>query len=51
MLISRGSLTTFIDRPISTTFVALSVILLVVQAYLALRRTKPPIVVPEEAFD
>ena len=51
VLISRGSLSTFIERPISATFIALSAILLLTQVYLALRRTKPPIKIPEEAFD
>jgi hypothetical protein len=32
-------------------FVGLCVLLIVAQVYAALRRTKPPIKVPEEAFD
>ena len=51
VLLSRGSLATFVDRPISAVFVALCVILVGVQVYAALRRTKPPVVVPEAAFD
>lgn len=43
VLISRGSLTTFIERPISATFIALSAILLLTQIYVALRRTKAPV--------
>jgi len=51
VLISRGSLSTFVERPISATFIALSAILLLAQLYFAFRRIKPPIKVPEEAFD
>ena len=51
VLLSRGSLATFVDRPISAVFVALCVILVGVQIYAAVRRTKPPVVVPEAAFD
>ena len=51
VLISRGSLSTFIERPISATFIAFSAILLLTQLYLAVRRTKPPVKIPEPAFD
>ena len=51
LLLSRGSLETFIDRPISAFFVAACVLLLVAQAVAAWRRMKPPIQVPEAAFD
>jgi TctA family transporter len=51
LLLSRGSLETFIDRPISAFFVAACVLLLVAQAVAAWRRMKPPIRVPEAAFD
>ena len=51
VLLSRGSLGTFVDRPISAVFVAMSVVLILAQVYTALRRAKPPIKVPEEAFD
>ena len=51
VLLSRGSLATFVDRPISAVFVAMSVVLVLAQVYAALRRAKPPIKVPEEAFD
>ena len=51
VLLSRGTLMTFIDRPISATFLACCAILLLVQVYAALRRTKPPIQIPQEAFD
>jgi len=51
VLLSRGSLQTFIDRPISAVFVALSVILVLGQAYAALRRARPPVKLPDEAFE
>jgi putative tricarboxylic transport membrane protein len=51
VLLSRGSLATFVDRPISAVFLALCALLILAQIYAALRRTKPPIRVPEEAFE
>jgi len=51
VLLSRGSLQTFIDRPISAVLVALSVILVLGQAYAALRRARPPVKLPDEAFE
>ncbi len=51
VLLSRGSLATFVDRPISAVFVGLSLLLTLAQVYAALRRTKPPIRVPEAVFD
>ena len=51
VLLSRGTLMTFVDRPISAVFVGMCVVLLLVQVYAALRRTKPPIRIPQEAFD
>ena len=51
LLLSRGSMETFVDRPISAAFVLLSVLLILGQVYVAIRRTKPPIKVPEAAFD
>jgi putative tricarboxylic transport membrane protein len=51
LLLSRGSLETFIDRPISAVFVGLSVLLVMAQIVAALRRARPPIRLPEEAFD
>ena len=51
VLLSRGSLATFVDRPISAVFLALCALLVLAQIYAALRRTKPPIRVPEEAFE
>ena len=51
VLLSRGSLQTFVDRPISAAFVALSVVLVLAQAYAALRRARPPVKLPDEAFE
>ena len=51
VLLSRGSLATFVDRPISAVFLGLCLLLILAQVYAALRRTKPPIRVPEAAFD
>lgn len=47
VLLSRGALETFIDRPISATFIALSAALLAVQIYAAFRRARSPIRIPE----
>ena len=51
LLLSRGSLETFVDRPISAVFLALCALLILAQVYAAVRRTKPPVLIPEEAFD
>ena len=51
LLLSRGSLETFIDRPISAFFIGVSVLLLLAQVVATMRKTKPPIRVPEEAFE
>ncbi len=51
LLLSRGSLSTFVDRPISAVFLGLCALLILAQVYAALRKTKPPVRVPEEAFD
>ena len=51
VLISRGSLQIFIDRPISATFLALCVLLIGVQVYARLRKVKPPTAIPSAAFD
>jgi hypothetical protein len=40
MLIGRGDLTVFIERPISAVFVGLSVLLIVAQIYVWLRKPK-----------
>jgi TctA family transporter len=51
VLISRGSLQVFIDRPISAVFLALSVLLIAAQVYARIRKLKPPASVPSAAFD
>jgi putative tricarboxylic transport membrane protein len=51
VLISRGSLQIFIDRPISATFLALCVVLIAAQVYARIRKVKPPTVIPSAAFD
>jgi putative tricarboxylic transport membrane protein len=51
VLISRGSLQIFIDRPISATFLALCLVLIVAQIYARIRKVKPPTTVPSAAFD
>jgi TctA family transporter len=51
VLISRGSLQIFIDRPISATFLALCVLLIGVQVYARIRKVKPPTAIPSAAFD
>jgi putative tricarboxylic transport membrane protein len=43
MLISRGDITVFVQRPISAVFVALCVILIGSQIYFRLKGQKPPI--------
>ena len=48
LLISRGDLTTFIDRPISAFFLLICVVLIVAQIYVWLR--KPKIVAEEQAI-
>jgi TctA family transporter len=47
MLISRGDLLTFVERPISAFFVAMSVLLILVQVYFWLRGSKGSTLVPE----
>jgi TctA family transporter len=44
MLIARGDLMTFIDRPISAVFIALSLLLIAVQIYVRLRSKKHPLI-------
>ena len=51
VLLSRGNLSTFVDRPISAVFVGLCVLLILGQVYAAARSKKPPINIPEAAFD
>jgi TctA family transporter len=49
LLISRGDLTTFIDRPISAFFLFICVVLIVAQIYVWLR--KPKLVAEEKAIE
>ena len=51
VLLSRGTLSTFVERPISAVFVGLCVLLILAQVYAAVRKTKPPVRIPEEAFE
>jgi putative tricarboxylic transport membrane protein len=51
VLISRGSLQIFIDRPISATFLALCLVLILARVYARIRKVKPPTTVPSAAFD
>jgi TctA family transporter len=46
MLISRGDLAVFVERPISAVFIFLCVLLIGVQIYVRLRGPKTPIEVP-----
>ena len=49
LLISRGDLTTFIDRPISAFFLLICVVLIAAQIYVWLR--KPKIIAEERAIE
>jgi putative tricarboxylic transport membrane protein len=51
VLISRGSLQVFIDRPISAIFLALCVLLVAAQVFARVRKAEPPVSVPSAAFD
>ena len=51
VLLARGSLTTFIDRPISAVFVGMCALLILGQIYAAWRGKKMPVTIPETAFD
>jgi TctA family transporter len=51
LLISRGSLRIFIDHPISATFLALSLFLILAQVYARIRKFRPPTAIPSAAFD
>jgi TctA family transporter len=46
MLISRGDLAVFVERPISAVFIAMCVLLIGLQIYVRLRGAKPPVEVP-----
>jgi putative tricarboxylic transport membrane protein len=51
MLISRGSLQTFLDRPISATFLALCLVLILAQIYARFRKSSPLNPIPTADFD
>ena len=51
LLLSRGAMSTFIDRPISAVFLAMGAVLILGQIYAATRTKKPPVKIPEAAFD
>ena len=51
LLLSRGDLATFIDRPISAVFIGLCVLLLLAQAFAAYRKMRAPVRVPMSAFE
>ncbi|MGB7690021.1 MAG: tripartite tricarboxylate transporter permease, partial [Pseudolabrys sp.] len=46
MLISRGDILVFVERPISAVFIGLCVLLIGLQIYVRIRGTKPPIEIP-----
>jgi putative tricarboxylic transport membrane protein len=51
LLISRGDLMTFIDRPISAFFLTICVLLIAMQIWVRFKRKKPPILIPENAYE
>jgi TctA family transporter len=51
MLISRGDILVFLERPISAVFIALCVILIGLQVYVRLRPKKPGDTVIPAAFE
>ena len=52
LLISRGDLLTFLERPISASFVAITALLLAGQIYFRLRRgARPPVALPSGALE
>lgn len=51
LLLSRGALSTFVDRPISAVFVTLSLMVILGQIYAAVRSKKPPVKIPDTAYD
>src|SRR5499427_4250311 len=46
MLISRGDILVFLERPISAVFIGLCVLLIALQIYVRIRGSKPPIEIP-----
>ena len=51
MELSRGKLTTFVDRPISALFLALCIGLLALQIWTRVKKQKAPISIPSTAFE
>jgi putative tricarboxylic transport membrane protein len=51
LLISRGDLATFVDRPLSAFFLGVCVLLIAMQIWVRLKRKKPPILIPDTAFE
>ena len=51
LLLSRGDLATFIDRPISAVFIGFCVLLLLAQAFASYRKMRAPVRVPANAFE
>jgi TctA family transporter len=51
LLISRGDLATFVDRPLSAFFLAVCLMLIGMQIWVRFKKKKPPIVIPETAFE
>ena len=49
LVISRGDLLTFVERPISAVFIALCVLLVGAQIWVRMRKRNPPVVVPTGA--
>ena len=46
MLISRGDIAVFVERPISAVFVGLCVLLIALEIYVRLRGAKAPVGIP-----
>jgi putative tricarboxylic transport membrane protein len=51
LLISRGDLATFVDRPLSAFFLAVCVFLIGMQIWVRFNKKKPPILIPDTAFE
>jgi putative tricarboxylic transport membrane protein len=51
LLISRGDLATFVDRPLSAFFLAVCVFLIGMQIWVRFKKKKPPILIPDTAFE
>jgi putative tricarboxylic transport membrane protein len=51
LLISRGDLATFVDRPLSAFFLGVCVLLIAMQIWVFFKKKKPPILIPDTAFE